>query len=175
MNGPPVDVAVIAYNQEELIKETIESVINQSYRNINQIIITDDGSTDNTPKIIEDYSLTNPLIKPILAKKNKGIAHNANRALKEISAKYVFFIAGDDLMHPLKIEKQMNYLKLNKDLVACAHDMDVYNSNTRKSLGKFSEIISFKKVKGELNVKSIFDPSLFICASSFLYKTENTS
>jgi glycosyltransferase involved in cell wall biosynthesis len=172
MNNPSVDVVIITYNQENLIKETIESVINQTYDNLMKIIITDDGSTDKTPKIIEDYAENNPIIKPILAKKNKGIAHNINRALKYVSSDYVCIMGGDDLMHTQKIEKQVNYLNSKDDLVACGHDMDVFNTNTNQSMGKFSEIISFKKVNGELNIKSIFDPSLFICPSSFLYIRE---
>jgi glycosyltransferase involved in cell wall biosynthesis len=173
MNKPSVDVAVVAYNQEDLIEETIDSIINQTYENIRKIIIADDGSTDRTPIIIEDYARNNSLILPILAKKNKGIAYNVNRALKMVGADYLCIIGGDDLMYPQKIDKQINYLNLNSDLVACAHDMDVYNSNSKKSLGKFSEIISFKKVVGEITVESIFDPSLFICASSVMFKTES--
>ena len=172
MNKPSVDVVIITYNQENLIKETIESVTNQTYDNLMKIIVTDDGSTDKTPKIIEDYAANNPIIKPILAKKNKGIAHNINRALKYVSSDYVCIMGGDDLMHAQKIEKQVNYLNSKDDLVACGHDMDVFNTNISESMGKFSEIISFKKVNGELNIKSIFDPSLFICPSSFLYIRE---
>jgi len=173
MNKPSVDIAVIAYNQELLIKETLDSIVNQSYEKINHIIVTDDGSTDGTPKIIGEYSSKNPIIIPVLAKKNKGIAHNMNRALKYVNADYVVIMGGDDLMHKQKIEKQVNYLNLNTDLVACTHDVDVFNSKTGKSLGKFSEIISFKKkVNEELSVKSLFDPSLFLSASAVMYRSE---
>ena len=172
MDKTSVDIAIIAYNQETLIKETIESVINQSYDNINKIIVSDDGSTDMTPKIIKELADANSSIKPILAKKNKGIAYNVNRAIKHLNADYVCIMGGDDLMHPQKIEKQVNYLNLNKHLVGCAHDMDVFDTNNGKSRGKFSEIISFKRIEGELNVESLFDPSLFLCPSSFLYHKE---
>ena len=52
-----VDIIVISYNQESLIKETLDSIVNQSYDNINQIIVTDDGSTDKTPNIINEYAI----------------------------------------------------------------------------------------------------------------------
>jgi glycosyltransferase involved in cell wall biosynthesis len=167
-----VDIIVITYNQESLIKQTLDSIINQSYENINQIIVTDDGSSDETPIIISEYADNNPLIKPILAKKNKGIAYNINRGLNEIEADYVSIIGGDDLMYRHKIEKQVNYLNLNSDSVICAHDMDVFNTNIGKSLGKFSETVSFKKIQGKANVESIFDPSIFLCPSSFLYRSK---
>ncbi len=92
-----------------------------------------------------------------------------------MSADYVSITGGDDLMHKYKIEKQVKYLNLNSDLVVCAHDMDVFNTNLGKSLGKFNDIFSFKKIEGKINVKSIFDPSIFLCPSSFLYRTENDS
>jgi glycosyltransferase involved in cell wall biosynthesis len=172
MDKSTVDIIVITYNQESLIEETLDSILNQTYDNINQIIVTDDGSIDRTPNMINEYAKDNPLIKPILAKKNKGIAYNINRGLKEIEAEYVSITGGDDLMHEHKIEKQVNYLNLNVDSVVCAHDMDVFNTNLEQSLGKFSDIISFKKIEGKVNVESIFDPSVFLCPSSFLYKSE---
>jgi glycosyltransferase involved in cell wall biosynthesis len=172
MDKSTVDIIVITYNQESLIEETLDSILNQTYDNINQIIVTDDGSIDRTPDIINEYAQDNPLIKPILAKKNKGIAHNINRGLNEIDADYVSITGGDDLMHPNKIEKQVYYLDLNVDSVVSAHDMDVFNTNLEQSLGKFSDIISFKKIEGKVNIESIFDHSIFLCPSSFLYKSE---
>jgi len=172
MNRPSVDVTVVTYNQEDLIKEALDSIINQSYENIKRIIVSDDGSKDNTPNIIEEYAMNDDRIVPILAKKNKGIAYNVNRGLKQVNAYYVCAMGGDDLMHKQKIEKQVEYLTSNTDLVGCAHDMDVFNNDTGVSLGKFSETISFKKIEGEINVESIFDPSIFLCPSSILYKSE---
>lgn len=172
MDKSTVDIIVISYNQESLIKETLDSIVNQSYDNINQIIVTDDGSVDKTPNIINEYAKDNPIIKPILAKKNKGIAYNINRGLNKIEADYVSITGGDDLMHRYKIEKQVKFLNLNNDSVVCAHDMDVFNTNLGQSLGKFNEIFSFKKIQGKINVESIFDPSIFLCPSSFLYRSE---
>lgn len=167
-----VDVAIIAYNQEDFITETMNSIVNQSYSNIQRIIVTDDGSTDSTQKIVEEYSLNHPKVVPVLAKTNRGIAFNVNRALKHVGADYLCIIGGDDPMHPDKIEKQVNCLVNNKDLAACAHDVNVFNTDSGEILGKFSDLISYKKVQGILNVKSLFDPSLFLNASSVMYRTE---
>ena len=172
MNKSTVDIIVITYNQESLIEETLDSILNQTYDNINQIIVADDGFVDRTPFIINEYAKNNPLIKPILAKNNKGIAYNINRGLNLIEAEYVSITGGDDFIYQHKIEKQVNYLNLNTDSVVCAHDMDVFNTNLGQSLGKFSETISFKKIESKINVESIFDPAIFLCPSSFLYKSE---
>ena len=172
MSKPSVNILIFTYNQENLVKETIDSVINQSYENITKIIIADDGSTDRTPEILKEYESNNPSIVLVLAKKNKGIAHNMNRALKRADGDYVSFLDGDDMMHRQKIEKQVKYLNENPDLVACAHDMNVFDSCKGESLGKFSEVINFRKMEDKIGVKSVFDPSLLLCPSSVMYKRE---
>lgn len=172
MSKPSVNVLIFTYNQESLIKDTIESVLNQSYKNIKKIIIADDGSKDKTPLIIKEYTSHNSIITPILAKKNKGIAYNMNRALTLADGDYVSFLDGDDLMLYKKIEKQVDYLEANPDLVSCAHDMNVLDSSNGKFIGEFSKIISFKKIRGKINVKSAFDTSLMVCPSSVMYRRE---
>lgn len=172
MSKSSVNVLIFTYNQENLVKDTIESVINQSYENITKIIISDDGSTDETPNIINKYASNNPVIEPVLAKKNKGITYNMNRALKRVDSDFVSYLDGDDLMSQQKIEKQVNYLNENPNLVACLHDMDVFDLVKGKSLGKFSEVLNFDKIGSKISVNQIFNPSLFLCPSSAMYRTE---
>jgi glycosyltransferase involved in cell wall biosynthesis len=172
MNEPSVNILIFTYNQESFVKETIESVINQSYGNITKIIIADDGSTDKTPQIINEYAINNPSIVPILAEKNRGIAYNMNRALSHVEGDYVSFLDGDDLMNIQKIQKQVNYLNANLDLVACAHDMNVFDLCKEEFKGKYSKIINFKEIESPIGVKSIFDPSLLICPSSIMYRSK---
>ena len=172
MNKKSVDILIFTYNQEQIVSDTIDSVITQTYDNINKIIIADDGSTDNTPLIINDFASKNSNIMPILAQKNKGIAHNMNRALKCTNAEYVSFLDGDDLMYNQKIEKQVDFLEANPNLIACAHDMDVFESVNEKFVGKFSETINFKKMECIVDIKSIFDPSMLLCPSSIMYRKE---
>ena len=71
MSKSSVNVLIVTYNQETLIKDTLDSILNQSYDNISKIVVADDGSTDETPNIIKQYALDNPVIEPILGKKNK--------------------------------------------------------------------------------------------------------
>jgi len=164
-----VDILMTTYNQEDFIRETLESVVNQTYDNIKNIIVTDDGSNDNTPKIIEEYANKYPIINPILAKENKGIAYNLNRGLAQLESEYVAFIAGDDVMFPQRVEKQVEYLNNNPDVVVCSHDMDVFNSMTGKSMGRFSEILNHKKVNGKTGVNYLFDPAMNQSPSSYMY------
>ena len=73
-----------------------------------------------------------------------------------------------------KIEKQVNYLNANPDLVACAHDMNVFDSCKEEFNGEYSKIINFKEIESRIEVKSIFDPSLLICPSSIMYRRKNS-
>ena len=77
-------------------------------------------------------------------------------------------------MHMHKIEKQVNYLNSNNELVSCAHDMDVFNTNYGKSLGKFSDIYSFKKVEGELNLKQFLILLFLFVLHQFYIKRKNS-
>jgi len=165
--SPKVSVITITYNQEDYIAEAIESVLGQTYKNI-ELIVADDGSTDNNPAIINEYAGKHSIIKPILAKENKGIAYNINRALKLVEGQYVAWVDGDDVMFPQKIEKQVRYLNTNLDVIACGHDMEVFRSPTGESLGRHSKVISTKKPKGKIDVKSLFDPTFFLCPPSAL-------
>ena len=167
-----VDVMIITYNNENFIKETIESVLNQNYSNIRKIIIADDGSKDGTPDIINRYADKYHQIEPVLAKENKGIAHNVNRALKRINAEYVASLGGDDLMFPEKIKKQVEYLNNNPDVVVCSHDMDVYNSVIGQSMGRFSETINYKKFNEKVGIEYLFDPAMSLCPPSYMLRSE---
>jgi len=170
--APYVDVLIMTYNQENFVKDAIDSVLNQTYKNIKNIIITDDGSKDSTPQIIEEYASKYPVITPILAKENKGIAYNVNRGLKQLKSEYMSSIAGDDMMFPEKIEKQVEYLNNNQDVVVCSHDMDVFDSITGKSLGNFSETINYKKINKKLGVEYLFDPAINLCPSTYMFRKD---
>lgn len=173
MSKSSVNICIVTYNQENLVRDTLDSVLNQSYDNITKIVVADDGSTDETPNTIMEYASNNPSIQPILAKENKGITYNMNRTLKHADSDYVSILDGDDQMYPQKIEKQVEFLDINPDLTGCVHDMDVFDSCNGEMLGKFSEVISFKnKIEDRIRVESIFDPALLLCPSSTMYRFE---
>ena len=163
--SPKVSIIMVTYNHQDYIAEAIESVLGQTYKNI-ELIVADDGSTDNNPAIINEYAGKHSIIKPILAKENQGLAYNLNRALKAVEGQYVAWLDGDDLMFPQKIEKQVKYLNTNLDVIACGHDLELFRSPSGESLGRHSRVISTKKLKGKMDVKSLFDPTFFICPLS---------
>lgn len=106
-----VSVIIPAYNIEKYISQTIESVIRQTYKNI-EIIIVNDGSTDNTPKIIQEYSQKDKRVK-VINQSNKGLSAARNSGLKIAKGEYLCIIDADDIMMPEKIESQFIFLEDN--------------------------------------------------------------
>ncbi len=106
-----VSIIMPSYNTGRFIKDTIESVLVQSYCNW-ELIIVDDCSTDNTDEIINQY-LVDERIRYIKNDINSGAAISRNRALKEAKGKWIAFLDSDDLWKPEKLEKQIAFMQKN--------------------------------------------------------------
>ncbi len=126
---PLVSVVVPTYNQERFIAETMQSIVSQTYTNL-EIIISDDGSTDQTVEIIKSFAQKDSRIKPFFSKKNNGIPFNFNRAFDACKGELVAFFSGDDLMHAHKIERQVDFLVRNIDVDLVMHEVEIFDSLT---------------------------------------------
>ncbi|MGU8243038.1 glycosyltransferase family 2 protein [Clostridium perfringens] len=115
-----VSVIIPTYNREKTIIRTIRNVMNQTYSNI-ELIIVDDGSNDNTKNLIEKYILENrdANIK-YYYKENGGVSSARNLGIKKSSGKYIAFQDSDDLWENSKLSKQIDELvKSNSDICYC--------------------------------------------------------
>lgn len=110
---PLVSIIMPLYNGEEFIEETLQSILNQNYKNW-ELIITDDKSTDKGPEIVENYSKLETRIKLIKLQENSGAAVSRNRSIKEAKGKYIAFLDSDDLWKNEKLEKQIDFMEKNK-------------------------------------------------------------
>jgi len=114
-----ITVIVPCYNVEKYIDKCVQSLINQTYKNL-EIILVDDCSTDNTWKIINKYSKNYENIKCIKNEKNRGAGYSRNIALKQAKNDYISFIDSDDYIEDNYYESMMKQLKLEKsDLIVC--------------------------------------------------------
>ncbi len=111
-----VTVSMFSYNHEKYLPQAIESVLNQTFRDL-ELVIVDDYSTDNSKQIIEAYHARDPRVKPFFHEKNFGIARTANDCLKNASGKYLGFIGSDDLWLPSKLEKQLEVLEKDQNKI----------------------------------------------------------
>jgi Glycosyltransferases involved in cell wall biogenesis len=133
-----VSVIIAVYNGEKYISQAIESLFNQTYKNV-EIILVDDGSTDNTSKIAKQYDN----IKYIY-QQNKGQSSARNLGISAANGEYLAFLDADDLYREDKIEKQVKILKENDNIHIVYNDLDVVDENlnyinTLKSEGVFKE------------------------------------
>lgn len=112
---PKVSVIIPIYNAEKFISKTIESVIAQTYPDW-EIIAVDDGSTDKTPAILNEYKKKLSKKLRIITQKNSGVSIARNTGIAAAEGKYIAFLDHDDLWTPEKLEKQVKLLDSNKEL-----------------------------------------------------------
>lgn len=104
-----VSIITPSYNSAKFIKESIDSVIAQTYDNW-EMIIVDDFSQDTSNEIIEEYIKKDNRIKLIKLDKNSGPAVARNRAIKEAKGRYIAFLDSDDFWHKEKLTKQLTFM-----------------------------------------------------------------
>jgi len=119
MKDPLVSIIIPVYNRPDFIKESAASVLNQSYRNI-ELIIVDDGSTDDTATVIRTIAEKDSRVT-YLYQKNAGAAAATNLGLSKVKGDFVGFLDSDDIFLPEKIQKQVDFFYKNPitDLVLC--------------------------------------------------------
>ena len=171
MNKPRISIVVPVYNVEEYLEECIESIINQSYPNI-QIILVDDGSTDSSGTICDKFAQNDSRIE-VIHQKNAGLVGARKAGLKRASGEYVGFVDGDDYIHENMYERLLGFiLQENADIV---HTGYWYNAgNQQKAKINFdsqvlcSENDRIKLVESILNMETNIEPSIW----SKLFKRE---
>ncbi len=113
-----VSFIMSTYNSEDTVSKSIDSMLNQTYENI-EILIVDDSSNDNTYNICENYSRTNENIFLFRNNKNIGLTKSLNKLLKHSKGTYIARQDADDTSMPERIQKQFEFIKSNK-LDGCA-------------------------------------------------------
>jgi glycosyltransferase involved in cell wall biosynthesis len=117
-NNPLVSVVIPAYNRAHTLRRAVDSVLNQTYNNI-EVIIVDDGSIDNTHETLRLYG---DKIR-WWSQKNAGPSRARNSGIREAKGDYVAFLDSDDAWAPTKLEKQMGLLsRCSADVVCCLCD-----------------------------------------------------
>lgn len=107
-----VSVITPAFNSGRFIAETIMSVQSQTYKNW-EMIIVDDCSTDKTRELVLSFQEKDPRIKYYRNENNKGTAYSRNLALRKAKGKWIAFLDSDDIWHPEKTERQLEFMIKN--------------------------------------------------------------
>lgn len=115
-----ISVCIVIYNIEEYLERAILSAINQTYHNL-EIILIDDGSTDNCPEICDKYATIDNRIK-VVHKENGGVASARNRAIEEATGDYFTFLDGDDYIEPTMYEHMLaSLIAEDADMSICRY------------------------------------------------------
>lgn len=156
---PLVSVIMPVYNREDIVKKSVDSVLNQTYKNL-ELIIVDDGSTDNTIKIID--SINDERIRFIKHSKNQGVCISRNNGLELSKGEYIFYLDSDNTWKPEYIETMIGaYLELpDADALYCGQ----YVADTDKS--------PIRMVRFGLLNKSLFHNRNYIDLNCFTHKKE---
>jgi glycosyltransferase involved in cell wall biosynthesis len=116
MKSPLVSVVIPTFNKGLFIEATLKSVLNQTYRNI-EIILVDNGSTDNTCIVIQNFISQNQgNFKVVNLDDNRGPSNARNQGIMASTGKYVFFLDGDDVFFQNKVRNQVEFMEANLEV-----------------------------------------------------------
>jgi glycosyltransferase involved in cell wall biosynthesis len=170
MDGPVVSVLIATYNQVAFVEQMLASVLSQSYPRV-EVIVSDDGSTDGTPEALQALTAGRPEVRLLLNRENAGISGNCNRLLRAAGGDYLAWLAGDDLMLPGKLERQVEHLQRHPDAVSCFHDAEVFDSDSGQVLGLFSEHVNGVPGMRAGGAELLFDPTYKMLPSTMMFRS----
>lgn len=114
-SNPLVSVVLPTYNRADLLPAAIESILNQTYQNF-ELIIVDDGSTDNTTELLNAYRQKDKRVKIIRSFENRGISYARNQGNITARGKYIAVMDSDDISLPDRLKKQVAFMEENPDV-----------------------------------------------------------
>jgi len=182
---PAVSVVIPTYNCAEFLPQTIDSVLNQTFKDF-EIIIVDDGSVDNTKEIVKHYIDTAKRQIKYIYQENKGPAAARNNGIRNASGKYIALVDSDDLWVAEKLSVQIDYLEKNTDLSFVFSDMFIMEENGKagdtmmKTKKPSSGYIFYELLKDNFIFsptpfakKECFDKAGFFCEDRDIISTED--
>ncbi|MCQ9626461.1 glycosyltransferase family 2 protein [Cetobacterium somerae] len=185
-SNPKVSIVVPIYNGEKYINRCLESILNQSYKDF-EVILIDDGSKDSSLKKLCDYEKKDTRIR-VFTQKNSGPSAARNRGIKESEGEYLIFIDIDDYVSEFYLEK--NLLKMDKKTLILSNVLEVFTRKTEKreifdkkscSLEKIEVLKSIINGKAGLvcgklidlkmlkNKKILFDENIEMCEDQLFF------
>lgn len=146
MNNNLVSIITANYNCEKFIEQTIDSVINQTFKNW-ELIIIDDFSSDNSIRIINNYLKKDNRIKLIKNLKNEGPAISRNKGIKIAKGKFIAFLDSDDLWHKNKLYDQLNFMDKNNYFFTYTHYNQIDEKNNFiKTISKLPPRVNYDQL-----------------------------
>ena len=175
MNDPLVSVTVITYNSAATVIETLDSIKYQTYRNL-ELIVSDDGSTDNTVDICRHWLAVNEsrFVRVVFLEvpNNTGVAANLNRAEDACQGQWVKGISGDDLLCPDAIDQYMGYVDSHPDASFMFAHVKAFGVDEQRCRMYDESVFDydFLKQPSKEQIRRLEIENNYIPAASFFYK-----
>jgi len=158
-----------AYNHAKFIKESIDSVLNQTYQDF-ELLIIDDNSTDNSFEIIKSFNSNK--IKAFQNQQNVGMVLNTNRLINMATGEYIAIINSDDSWHHQKLEKQLQFLEQNQQLAGCFTLANIINEKSKIIHPKKQSFVYHDRTREEFLADFFHNQQHNLCYPSILLKKE---
>ena len=149
-DDPILSVVMPVYNGEKYLAEAIDSVLQQTFKNY-ELVIINDGSSDGSDGIIKNFA--DERIRYMTNEGNKGVAYTRNRGLQIANGKYLAWMDCDDLIHPQRFEKQVAFMENHPEFGLCGTWLERFN---KKRTGTFKAPSDPEVISGTL----LFKPSI---------------
>lgn len=152
---PKVSVIMSAYNVEDYVREAVNSILNQTFKDF-ELIVINDGSTDKTLKILQTYS--DPRIK-LFTQEHTGVYTAWNKGIMKANSEYIAIFDADDIAFPQKLQKQVNFLDNNPEIAI---------------MGSFCRVINEKTGKETVSLRPTTDSAIrrsILMANPFIHST----
>ena len=162
--NPVVSVVMSVYNAEKYLDAAIRSILEQTYNNF-EFIIINDGSNDRSLEIIKKYKNEDDRIV-LISRENRGLISSLNEGIAKARGEYIVRMDADDISLPFRIEKQLQVMEHEKDIVVCGSWINIFGENTNEKVARYFEYD--KQIKANLLVSCCFaHPSVMIRKDAF--------
>ena len=154
--GGLVTIIIPVYKAERYLSDCLDSIINQSYSNL-EIVLVDDGSPDHSPEICDEYALKDPRVR-VLHQTNSGVSIARNKGIEEANGEFIMFVDADDWLDTDYVATLVNY-SCGFDLVVSSFREEVERSNHQR---KYKKILSDEEINTQERI-------LTDCVNSQIY------
>jgi glycosyltransferase involved in cell wall biosynthesis len=166
-----ISIAMATYNGEKFLKEQLDSILNQTYKNF-ELVICDDCSTDSTPQLLNEYKNRDSRIKLFFNNCNLGFKKNFEKAVSFCTGEYIAFCDQDDVWEKTKLEDSLSNIK---DKMLLSTDSLLVNSELKSLNRTFKENLGIKSIStdAEFLIKNLIHHSFIqgttiLCSSAFI-------
>lgn len=166
MSSPLISVVMSVYNGEKYLSEAIESILGQTYKNF-EFIIINDGSTDKSFEVLNYYAeLENRIV--VISRENKGLIDSLNEGIKKAKGKYIVRMDADDISLPTRFEEQVKFMENNPDIGISGSAVIRFGENIKTVIWKLLK--NNGAIKSELLFSSTFAHPSVIMNKKMIFK-----